>query len=142
MFSPKMSNSVKAVCKRCGRSADAETFVLDPVYKMMVCPLCVQERKKGTPQQAAAPQRKGISVEEDVKEKKQAPERPKGWDAEDDLLEKLSRQKEKVTGGYSEEGGHVKYRCMKCKFKFDYHPDKGFPLTCPYCGTKVAPYRR
>ena len=41
-----MFGGVKAACKRCGKYDDSTTFVLDQVYKMMVCRDCVKERKE------------------------------------------------------------------------------------------------
>ncbi|MFH1174879.1 MAG: hypothetical protein V1725_07115 [archaeon] len=37
-----------AKCRNCGKESPADTFVLDPVYGMMVCQACVKSRK--TPQ--------------------------------------------------------------------------------------------
>ena len=39
-----MAEEVKAICKVCGKSANATEFVLDSFFKKMVCPLCVRDR--------------------------------------------------------------------------------------------------
>ncbi len=44
--------SVTVKCRKCGRLADPEKFVLDHFHKMVVCPSCVRERKM---QEARAP---------------------------------------------------------------------------------------
>ncbi len=36
---------IKVKCRRCSKIARPNELVLDPDYKMMVCPLCVKEKK-------------------------------------------------------------------------------------------------
>ncbi len=45
MFGKPSNEGVKINCRKCGQPSDSTKFVLDPVYKMMVCPKCAQERK-------------------------------------------------------------------------------------------------
>jgi DNA-directed RNA polymerase subunit RPC12/RpoP len=123
------SNDIKVICKHCGRPAKAGDYVLDPVYKMMVCPSCVKERRNAPsikPKQEAAQQ--------PVQDKK-----PAGWDAEDDLLERLQKTKQAKAAPQVEtmKDGKMRYTCMRCKYKFIYNPSNQTPSSCPYCGTPV-----
>ena len=72
-----MFGGVKAACKRCGRQDDSTTFVLDQVYKMMVCRDCVKERKE----------KENMSKEKEEALKTQ-PQKPAGWDSDDEYIEK------------------------------------------------------
>ncbi len=62
-----MIEPIKVKCKVCGRAANATEFTLDPVYKMMACPMCVRDRrnketvKKGSSLEAAS-QAQGTST--------------------------------------------------------------------------------
>ena len=40
-----VGEGIKVTCKQCGKQANANEFVLDYYYKMMVCPNCVKERR-------------------------------------------------------------------------------------------------
>ncbi|HLP80266.1 MAG TPA: hypothetical protein VK158_06520 [Acidobacteriota bacterium] len=125
------TQSVKINCRRCGQQVESDKFILDPVYKMMVCPKCVQERKTSAFKRTAAPK-----VEEPKPVEKP---KPAGWDEEDDELEYLSKQK-----GASEKpvieklaDGKMKYTCAKCKYRFTYNEETKTPSSCPYCGRAV-----
>ena len=39
---------IKAICKKCGKPAPSDKFVLDAIYKMMVCPNCVNDIRKNS----------------------------------------------------------------------------------------------
>lgn len=143
----------KVVCRRCGREAQADSFVLDPIYGMLVCPECMKEQKfqsntskaavtkmtsdilmgaktKTTPSAAAQPVQKHAQEE--------AKERPAGWDSEDDYLERMHKQREKLNVNYERlDDLRIRYRCTKCDFKFIYHTEKKYPSMCPNCGTRV-----
>ena len=41
---PMPRPDIKAKCRRCGKESPVNEFILDPVYKMMVCIACVKER--------------------------------------------------------------------------------------------------
>lgn len=45
MFGKPNNSEVKINCRKCGQPSDSSRFVLDPVYKMMVCQKCSMERK-------------------------------------------------------------------------------------------------
>ncbi len=119
-----MNSSVKAVCKHCGKQADADSFILDVEYKMMVCPQCVKERKSPKAEKKEA---------ESVKVAK-AP----GWDKEDDYLEKMHsvKAKQKVTVEKIDEE-YVKYQCPHCKYTFKYSVIRQKPGNCPYCSSSI-----
>jgi DNA-directed RNA polymerase subunit RPC12/RpoP len=129
---------VTAVCKRCGRPSAAEKFVLDPIYKMVVCPSCIAERKSkiNMGKKENAP---GSATSEQAAPKPAAPPKPKGWDNEDEYLNRAYQDKkgnapivEKMSDG------RVKYQCKKCTYKFAYDQDKKQPANCPYCGQPVT----
>jgi DNA-directed RNA polymerase subunit RPC12/RpoP len=122
------SGDIKVTCKRCNRQAKAGEFVLDPYYRMMVCPTCVKERRGKT----------------DIKPKGQEtkpaePPKPAGWDSDDDALEKMAKQKSAKAAPAVEriDADRIRYTCSRCKFRFVYQISRKAPSTCPYCGTPV-----
>lgn len=125
-----MMNSIKVPCKHCGKLNDANSFILDLEYKMMVCPQCVKERK--TP--------KAEKKEADEKAEMKSMKIPKapGWDAEDEYLEKMHslKAKQKVTVEKIDEE-YVKYQCPHCKYTFKYSVLRQKPGSCPYCSASI-----
>jgi DNA-directed RNA polymerase subunit RPC12/RpoP len=124
------SAEIKVTCKKCGRQAKANEFVLDPIYKMMVCQSCSKERKaKGIMQDKPKTAEPAKPVEK----------KPVGWDSDDDMLEKMSKAKVAKAAPSVEQvdADSIRYTCMKCKYKFIYHISKKQPSSCPYCGTPV-----
>lgn len=141
----------KAVCKKCGRSAPAESFVLDHLCGMLVCPDCLKESKfqsktsndavskmtsnifsntkiKPVPKAMAQP------VEKPVEEVK----KPVGWDSEDEYLERMHKQRDKLKINFERlDESRIRYVCTKCGYKFVYHTEKRYPSACPNCGTGV-----
>jgi DNA-directed RNA polymerase subunit RPC12/RpoP len=130
-----MNSDIKVKCKRCGRSANSTEFVIDPVYRMAVCPACVKERKQSLKVKAEIAQMKG--KKEVVDEKK-----PAGWDKEDAYLEKAYTMKMQNTVKVEKiDDEKVKYKCAKCSYDFVYNAIKNTPSSCPYCGAKVSKIR-
>ena len=129
------SSGIRAVCKRCGKSVQADKFVLDSVYRMMVCPFCVKERKDKINAER-------FSQERDKEEKERLEElktRPAGWDAEDEYLERLSRKKEQVKVDFERiDKERIKCSCPKCRYRFVYNTISRSPAACPYCGAKIT----
>ncbi len=121
-----MSSQVTAACRKCNNKAPAESFQLDYTAGMMVCFSCFKKRgKKPTVKEAPKP----------VEKKK-----PAGWDSEDELLERLikdKRRSQSPVGKVERVPGemYVKYTCNKCAFKFKYYPLHKKPRTCPYCNS-------
>ncbi|HII71708.1 TPA: hypothetical protein HA265_03055 [Candidatus Woesearchaeota archaeon] len=108
-----LGNEVQVKCRRCGKHTSSAALVLDPVYRMMVCPNCVKERlnpKKEEPK--------------DVK--------PVGWDKDDEVLAKTYKPKV-----YTPDGKR-KHTCSKCRHSFIHDSVKKYPMNCPMCGTKVS----
>ncbi|MBN2458829.1 hypothetical protein JXB28_00965 [Candidatus Woesearchaeota archaeon] len=123
---------IKSKCKRCGREASSNEFTLDPVYKMMVCPECVKERKQA--QFTIAKQKAKAEALVEPEQPKPKKEKPAGWDIEDVEAEmaykkKLAQQTKVEAVG----GGKLKYTCPKCKYEFVAKDGKK-PLRCGYCG--------
>ena len=120
---------IKAKCRNCGKESDSEDFRLHYKYRMMVCPNCFSGR---TEQQ------------QKIIQKKEAPPKPAGWDAEDDYLEKISKlKKEEQKSMFKKIPGtdHVMCKCNMCKFSFRYNPFKKLPRTCPYCNANIPKLR-
>ena len=122
------NKEVYVVCKKCGRRAAADKFVLDPIYKMMICPNCVKEGKEKTifnPLQQDRP-------------KEESKSKPKGWDPDDEYLEKAYKQKQSLKPTFEPVGENkIKYICPRCKNKFLYDIVKRFPNVCPNCGSGI-----
>jgi len=134
-----MVNSVSAKCRNCGRMAPADKFVLDHVYKMMVCPECVKQRKMQEDTHRELQQQKILKSMQKEEEKNNPP----GWDKDDEYLERAHKMKmsegenaivERITPD------KVKYRCPNCKYIFIYDSARKFPKTCPYCGNDIMKF--
>ncbi len=123
-----MFGGVKAKCKRCGRQEDAATFVLDSVYKIMVCRDCVKERKEK--ENMAKEKEEALKIEE---------QKPAGWDSDDEYIEKkYSIKKADEPQIQRINSTKVKYTCQKCGYTFVYDEEREAPKICPYCGKSVS----
>jgi len=130
-------DEIKVKCKRCGKEWDAQKLVLDPVYKMMVCPSCVQERIQ--------PDLKPKEVKKEFVEEIKSNKKPAGWDEDDELLEKLNKQKEIVEKEKEKpkiiyekiSDDNLRVQCPNCNYKFKYDLVKNSPKSCPYCNLKI-----
>jgi DNA-directed RNA polymerase subunit RPC12/RpoP len=126
---------LKVKCKRCGNMARPAEFVLDPYYRLMVCPFCVKERKN----------RKSVQDEmQAMKAKKEEPveEKKPGYDKEDTYLDRAYESKIKNTVAVEKvNDDNVKYACPKCKYKFVYNVVKKTPGRCPYCSSDISKLR-
>ena len=76
----------------------------------------------------------GEPVIERLEEKK-----PSGWDTEDELLDKLSKQKQKNKPDLKPLHGSdlSMCTCRKCEYHFKYDSGSNKPSRCPYCSTAV-----
>jgi DNA-directed RNA polymerase subunit RPC12/RpoP len=122
------TNSIEAVCKRCGKKAPVEQFVLDKDYKMVVCPICVKEKKL----------KEEAKINEEAKIV-EVTDKPAGWDKDDEYLEKAHNLREKMRPQFEKmDSERIRYICQKCRYKFVYNILKESPHMCPYCGTAVS----
>jgi len=125
-------STIKVKCRNCGKEYPADTFVLDYVYKMMVCPQCVKDR-----------QRKEIVHKEAQQQVLQeTAKKPAGWDHEDEMIEKAYAAKLARTGSapghlVPTPDGKYKYRCPRCKYEFAYNKATNTPSRCPYCNWEM-----
>ncbi|MBW2963918.1 hypothetical protein KY363_00520 [Candidatus Woesearchaeota archaeon] len=118
---------VMVVCKKCGKKVPSSEFVLDPVYRLMVCRNCSKSRAAASDPKVVAEQK--AKAEE-------AKSRPAGWDGDDESVEKLFRRKQnEMTPFRKIDEGHIKIVCQKCRFGFTYNTVKRYPNNCPNCGT-------
>lgn len=121
---------IRVKCKKCGRSAKPEEFVLDHVYKLMVCPLCIKDRKLSE------------QIKEDLKSQKKAPKeenKPAGWDKEDEYLERSYKREIGNTVKVEKiDDERVRYKCPHCGYTFMYILSKKNPSSCPYCDSPIG----
>jgi len=130
-----MMTPVKVKCKRCGREFKSDEFVLDPVYKMMVCRDCVKERRSQEFAANKTKQREEAKAKMEAQVKK---ERPAGWDAEDAEIERAFKAKQSSAPKLEKiDNERVKYTCKKCKYEFVLNVLKRVPGRCPYCGASI-----
>jgi DNA-directed RNA polymerase subunit RPC12/RpoP len=131
------NQGIKVACRKCGKQVNSTELVLDGVYKMMVCPNCVKERKTQEAKKASAPEVEDEDLKIEAQQKK-----PVGWDAEDELLNRAAAEKERQTVKVEKlDGSRVKYSCPKCKYTFVYDTIRRFPSTCPYCSTTIFRFK-
>jgi DNA-directed RNA polymerase subunit RPC12/RpoP len=125
-------STIKVKCKNCGKEYPADSFVLDHVYKMVVCPQCVKDRQKKELIRKDAEKQ----VSHDIAKK------PAGWDKEDEMIEKayeakLSKREATTNTMVKTPDGKYKYRCPKCKYEFAYNKETNTPSRCPYCNWEI-----
>ena len=129
----KLVNSdIKAVCKRCGKSSKACDMVLDPVYKLMVCPFCVKERKDNE----LSAQKNSLREKESQRNQDKIRSKPAGWDEEDEYLDKVVKNKKPAIAIQKIDDERVSFACPKCNYKVIFNTIKRHPSSCPYCGVK------
>lgn len=116
---------VNAVCRKCGGSYPADQFKLHYSFKMMVCPNCYTGKNDRKLEQ------KTIILKE--------PQKPAGWDKDDEYLDKFIRQKKKEVPQFRKIPGssQVECTCQKCKYSFKYDPFRKKPHNCPYCNDPI-----
>lgn len=123
---------VSVRCRKCGESTESDNLVLDSVYKMMICPNCVNKRKA---EERNSPKDNSVK-NSPVKEKQE--EKPPGWDKEDEYLEKMYQQKRGNSVKVKKiDSQTVKYICPKCKYAFVYNTVLKKPARCPYCSDDI-----
>jgi DNA-directed RNA polymerase subunit RPC12/RpoP len=131
-----MMTPVKVKCKRCGREFKSDEFVLDPVYKMMVCRDCVKERHAQEFSAAKTKQREEAKLAMETQIKK---EKPAGWDSEDAEIERAYKAKQSSAPKVERiDNERVKYTCKKCKYEFVFNVLKRVPGRCPYCSAEIS----
>jgi late competence protein required for DNA uptake (superfamily II DNA/RNA helicase) len=138
MAGADFGGNIKVNCKRCGKPAAASEFVLDPYYRMMVCPACVKERREGKRKESEAEKEAEKKIEEQKKAEEETASRPPGWDEEDVYLEKALKAKQnmKILVKRVDEN-KVRYMCKKCGFTFNYNLRTEMPRVCQYCAAPV-----
>ncbi len=117
------SADVSVKCRVCGKMARAGSFTLSAVHGMMVCPDCMKNAGKKKEPEKKEP----LNMQQPASET-----RPAGWDRDDEEIEKLYAQKQRMNPKrpHLEEG--MKLKCRNCGYVFVYrkiHND------CPYCGS-------
>jgi Zn finger protein HypA/HybF involved in hydrogenase expression len=118
-------NVVKAKCRHCGNSVPSDQFKLHYALKMMVCPNCFSGKTQKQQQE-----KKGVA---------EKPNKPVGWDQDDEYLQKYYSSKKvekpqfrKITGS-----SHLECTCKNCKYAFKYDPFRKRPKNCPYCNEEI-----
>ncbi|MFH1063990.1 MAG: hypothetical protein V1729_02840 [Candidatus Woesearchaeota archaeon] len=121
-----IDRGVLVLCKKCGKKVNSTEFILDPVYRMMVCRNCNRDRIAKEHPDA----KKKVEVENS---------RPAGWDAEDELLNKRYQPKKPEFADLPRvSADKVRIRCRKCGSNFNFNTEKHYPLNCPNCGTRIS----
>lgn len=135
------TKGVKIKCRNCNRMASTDEFVLDPIYKMVVCKQCVKERQQrdSIHKEIQQEKEKRQQLKEVVADQKQREQKPVGWDEIDDRLEKMHKAKVASTVNVTKlDDDKVQYACPKCKYNFIYNTEKKTPKGCPYCSTPIS----
>jgi len=126
-----LNKEIRATCKRCGKQAPVDEFVLDKDYKMMVCQACVKEKTQKT-----------AKIPDDEVQIEEVEKKPAGWDKEDEYLERSYNLRQKTMPKIEKiDSDTIRYTCQKCGFKFVYQLLKQSPSSCPYCGTPIGRIR-
>jgi len=118
---------IRAQCKECQGFASANKFKLHHGFKRIVCPNCFSGKTKK-------------KEEEEKKSKKEKINKPKGWDAEDEYLDKMTKIKqEQVKSQFSRIPGtkQIQCKCLGCNYIFKYDPFRKKPNACPYCNRDI-----
>ncbi|MFH1850649.1 MAG: hypothetical protein ABH879_10820 [archaeon] len=129
---------VDAKCRVCGKNHPVSSFVLDTKYMMMVCAECSKKARQ------SKEARKPKEASDDVNVRVVGSQKPAGWDAEDEYLAKVQKQKKRPgeeTPVIRVDMERVKYRCPKCNYEFLYNIVRKHPGVCPYCAREIGRVR-
>ena len=152
---PMSGMGITAKCRQCGQNRPTTEFTLDPIIGAMVCAACSKERK--TKESTEQMRKKQAQIEAQVVAQQQerlgaharpaapstqpaapAKNRPAGWDAEDEYLDKLAKAKQNnvvITTRIDKDP--VMYKCQKCQYDFAYNVEKQKPSRCPFCNSPI-----
>lgn len=127
--------TVQVKCKNCGNLAPSNLFKLDYRYGFVVCPACQKGKThKRESKKPLIPVKKKLSPTGPRRTK------PAGWDFEDELLEKMWAEKQKVKGKLVRiDKNRMRFTCGKCGYTFTFIEDRK-PKGCPYCDTSLPEY--
>ncbi len=124
-----ISDDIRVKCRRCGREAKAASFTLDHVYKMMVCPSCVAERRSGDLKNAQGSHKHASN--DTVKAVPKTEAVTKGH-----LIQEKKTQKMANTADAGD-NGRISLVCKNCRYRFTFRKDSRREPDCPYCGETV-----
>ncbi|MDD5254103.1 MAG: hypothetical protein PHG05_03290 [Candidatus Nanoarchaeia archaeon] len=120
-------------CRQCGRSAPANEFILDHIYRKMVCPMCIKDRHekekvheefrleretKSQKSELLKPESQAINLKKDFK-----------------LMQRPLQQEKPIEDKQNQKR---RFKCTKCTFEFPYNPATKTPLRCPYCNYTIT----
>lgn len=126
---PGFNQGVMATCKHCGKQYPSTEFTLDPVYRMMVCKKCVEERRmKESPIKSGAP---AVSRPSSISSVQGSVARPVAKPSPG-----LGIPSAKPSTAAS--GNKTRQKCKKCGNVFLYDAEKCYPQNCPQCGTHIS----
>lgn len=132
---------IKVKCNRCGGEMFSDEFILDPDFKMAVCKNCIKEKKQRQQVWEEVGKQKEEAKRAAMAEEPKEPAKPKpaGWDMDDEVLEKLSGQKQRAQAKEPvfEVLSSGKLKCSKCGYAFKYDELNHRPANCPYCFNPV-----
>jgi DNA-directed RNA polymerase subunit RPC12/RpoP len=112
-------------CKQCGKSAPSTEFTLDPVYRMMVCRKCVEERRMKERPIMAGDRVVKPTAKPVVSVSKPAPK------------PSVDLGIPKVKSSTAASGSKMKQRCKNCGHVYLYDAEKMYPQNCPQCGMHI-----
>jgi predicted Zn-ribbon and HTH transcriptional regulator len=131
------NKGVQVTCKHCGKQAFSTDFILDPVYKQMVCKNCVSERqlkenpiKPGTSGNTVALKSgSALAKQQSTAMVKQA-QTSMIKQTPTPIAKTMPAQKIVATSG-----DKTRKKCGKCGFAYQYNAEKRYPPNCPNCGS-------
>ncbi|MFH0876097.1 MAG: hypothetical protein V1859_09240 [archaeon] len=122
---------IEVKCRKCGRSASADSFVLDHVFKVMVCPSCVKDRKikEQVHSEIKARKEEGMAASAKESEKHAVATTSPSQEKPSFIVQKTEEKIDLDALGSDK----VKAACNKCGYKFTYNVVTKTPALCPYC---------
>ena len=131
------NDRIKVKCNKCGGEMFSDEFVIDPDYKMAVCRNCIRDKRKRQDVWAEVGKQREAKIAQEAEDAKKPP-KPAGWDKDDELLDRLVKQKERVKERMVfKELPNGKIKCAKCGYAFKYDSANSTPMNCPYCFNPV-----
>ncbi|MDD5178269.1 MAG: hypothetical protein PHT54_03255 [Candidatus Nanoarchaeia archaeon] len=121
-------------CRQCGRVAAADEFILDHVYKRMVCPECIKDRRarEQVHEEAKFVREEKLSRKIEDKMPQRGTMQPVAKDQSfNPRMEAVKEQPAPASNGKR------RYTCSKCTFEFNYNTLTKVPSKCPYCKASV-----
>jgi hypothetical protein len=134
-----MPEEITAKCRRCGQSVPVRSLVLDNVYNMVVCPMCIKERKLSDQVRKPEKEAKDEKIRDSgiIQKEQQRIGRAMGDGYVKLDVNKIEDIPKPIQRPAELNPDKIKLKCGKCHYGFTYNQEAKQPSSCPYCGAGI-----